>query len=278
MRLTMRPILPLVFLLLLVPSLASAQGNIRDRDRDTERNRDTDRNRGDRGRGGWRQYSEKGCIGGSQCKKNGTRITIALEDAPVLGVRFFAHDSIGTRADGKLNVRLDDTSVASYVDVQRDGKRHELDVDNIRGSRLVISTATDDEVEIRDIEVLYGSRRRSNDDDRGGYGGPREVRDEGGCIGGDECGGRRARIRIPLRDRTVDTIRFYARDDVGTRAGGKLRVRIDDEILSYSLDIPRDGKTFTVDGEGKSGEYLYIEPAEDDEVVVKDVRVTFSRD
>jgi hypothetical protein len=243
------------------------EGNIRDRERDGR----------DRGRAGWRQYSERGCIGGSQCKKNGTRITIALDDAPVLGVRFFAHDSIGTRADGKLNVRIDDTSVASYVDVQRDGKRHEFDVDNVRGSRLVISTATDDEVEIRDIEVLYGNRRGGGGGG-GGYGGGREVRDEGGCIGGDECGGRRSRIRIALRDRTVDQIRFFARDDVGTRAGGKLRIRIDDEILSYSLDIPRDGKTFTIDGEGKSGEYLYLEPAEDDEVVIKDVRVTFERD
>ncbi|MEA2489969.1 MAG: hypothetical protein QOH21_1761 [Acidobacteriota bacterium] len=272
----MRRFLPFVFLLVLVPSLAFAQeGNIR------ERNRDAERRGGDRGRAGWRQYPEHGCIGGSQCKKNGTRITIALEDAPVLGVRFFAHDSVGTRADGKLNVRIDDTSVASYVDVQRDGKRHEFDVDNVRGSRLVISTANDDEVEVRDIEVLYGSRRRSNDDDddRGGYGrGGRELRDEGGCIGGDECGGRRARIRIALRDRSVDSIRFYAHDSVGTRANGKLRIRIDDEIVSYSLDVPRDGKTFTIDGEGKSGQYLYIEPAEDDEVVVKDVRVTFGRD
>ena len=273
----MRRFLPLLFLLVLVPSLAFAQGNIRDRNRDAERNRN------DRGRAGWRQYPERGCIGGSQCKKNGTRITIALEDAPVLGIRFYAHDSVGERADGKLNVRIDDTSVASYVDVQRDGKRHEFDVDDVRGSRLVISTANDDEVEIRDIEVLYGSRRRSYDDDddrddRGGYGRGREVRDDGGCIGGDECGGRRARIRISLRDRTVDQIRFYARDDVGTRASGKLRIRVDDEILSYSLDIPRDGKMFTIDGEGKSGEYLYLEPAADDEVVIKDVRVTFERE
>ncbi|HEX6159828.1 MAG TPA: hypothetical protein VF111_06655, partial [Thermoanaerobaculia bacterium] len=185
---------------------------------------DRDRGRGDRGRSGWRKYSESGCIGGAECRKNGTRITIALDDAPVLGVRFHAHDSIGTRADGKLTVRIDDTAVASYVDVARDGKRHEFDVDNLRGQRLVISTANDDEVEIRDVEVLYGSRRSSRDDDdyRGG-GGPREIRHEGSCIGGDQCGGRRARIRIPLRDRAVASIRLYARDDVGERAGGELR-------------------------------------------------------
>jgi hypothetical protein len=99
----------------------------------------------------------------------------------------------------------------------------------------------DDEVDIRDIEVLYG-RSRGRGGDRWGQ---NEITHEGGCIGGSECGGRRARIRI------------------------------DDEILEYSLDIPREGRTFTIDGKGIDGDYLYIEPAEDDEVVVRDIRVRF---
>ena len=98
---------------------------------------------------------------------------------------------------------------------------------------------------------------------------------EGECIGGEECGGRRARIRIPLDGRPVESIRLYARDDVGTRAGGELRIRIDDEILEYALDIPREGRTFTIDAKNMAGEYLVIEPAEDDEVVVRDIRVRF---
>lgn len=232
----------------------------------------------DRGRprdrdAGWRGYPRAaGCIGGDECAKNGDRITVPLEDAPVLGVRFHAHDSIGQRADGKLSVRIDDTQIGFYIDVQRAGKRHELDVEDLYGKRLVIEAANDDEVEIKDIEVLYGRRGRR----RGGPDGPREVTHEGECIGGDDCGGRRARIRIALHGRAVEQIRFYARDDVGTRAGGELRIRIDDEIISYSLDIPREGRTFTVDGENTAGEYLYIEPASDDEVVIKDVRVRFA--
>ncbi|HEX8169905.1 MAG TPA: hypothetical protein VF824_05115 [Thermoanaerobaculia bacterium] len=223
--------------------------------------------------GGWRSYpNANGCIGGDECRKNGTRITIALEDAPVLGVRFFAHDNVGTRADGKLTVKIDDTTVGWYIDVQRNGKRHELDVDNIRGSRLVIATANDDEVEVRDIEVLYGVRTR------GGQRYEREITHEGGCIGGDECGGSRARIRIALYGRPVESIRFYARDDIGTRAGGELRVRIDDEVLRDYLDIPREGRVFTIDGRHLAGDYLYIEPAEDDEVVVRDVRVRFGEE
>jgi len=226
------------------------------------------------GSAGWRSYpTAAGCIGGDECRKNGKRITVALEDSPVLGIRFYAHDNIGQRADGKLSVRIDNTTVSSYIDVQRNGKRHEIDVESVRGTRLVIETSNDDEVEIRDVEVLYGRARR------GGSGNwQREATHEGGCIGGSECGGRRARIRVPIYGRTVLSIRFYARDDVGTRAGGELRIRVDDEVIQDYLDIPREGRTYTFDGRGIAGDYVYIEPASDDEVMVRDVRVTFVQD
>ncbi len=228
--------------------------------------------RGGRGGGGpgWRSYpNASGCIGGDGCRQNGTRITIPLEEAPVLGIRFHAHDNVGKRADGKLSVRIDDTTIGWSIDVQRNGKRHDVEVDNVRGTRLVIETANDDEVEVSDVEVLYGRR--------GGVGsnGPREIEHEGGCIGGSECGGRRNRIRVALRDYPVESIRFYARDDVGTRAGGELRIRIDEEILRDYLDIPREGRTFTIDGKGLVGEYLIIETTEDDEVVIRDIKVKF---
>lgn len=227
--------------------------------------------RRDRGAGGWREYSRAAaCIGGDDCSENGDRITIALERAPVLAVRFHAHDSIGERADGKLSVRIDDTTIGFYIDVQRAGKRHELDVENLTGSKLVIETESDDEVEIREIAVLYGRSGDSRDRQL-----PRELTHDGGCIGGSDCGGRRSRIRIPLDGRSVETVRLYARDDVGARAGGELRIRIDDEILEYALDIPREGRTFTIDGDGHAGDHLIIEPASDDEVVIRDVRVRF---
>jgi hypothetical protein len=147
-------------------------------------------------------------------------------------------------------VRIDDTNIGFYIDVQRNGKLHELDVSNIVGSKLVIETASNDEVDVKDIEVLYGRGGNGGGGPRGGGGwggGPREITNEGGCIGGGECGGRSARIRISLNGRPVESLRFYARDDVGTRAGGELRIRIDDETLEYSLDIPREGRTFTID-------------------------------
>lgn len=253
--------------------------------------RDHDNDRGNSGGGGWqrggggnregwRTYDRAGtCIGGAECRQNGNRITIALDDQPVLGIRFNAHDNVGTRADGKLNVRIDDHSVASYVDVARDGKRHEFDVDNLVGSKLVISTANDDEVVISDIAVLYGHGDGGRSYDSGAhersYGAERETRNSGACIGGSECGGSRAKIRIALHGASVTSVRFFAHDSVGAKAGGELRVRIDDEILRDYIDIPRDGRTFNIDAHHISGDWLIIETAADDEVVVKDIRVTY---
>ena len=229
-------------------------------------------------REGWRNYERAGtCIDGNDCRQNGNRITIALDDQPVLGIRFNAHDNVGTRADGKLNVRIDDHSIASYVDVARDGKRHEFDVDGIIGSKLVISTATDDEVTISDVAVLYGrgGGRGYDSGSSRGYGSERETRNSGGCIGGNECGGSRAKIRIALHGGSVSSVQFFAHDSVGTKAGGELRVRVDNEILRDYIDIPRDGRTFNIDGHHISGDWLIIETASDDEVVVKDVKVTY---
>ncbi|HYK01899.1 MAG TPA: hypothetical protein VE974_09090 [Thermoanaerobaculia bacterium] len=224
------------------------------------------RDRGD----GWRRYAQAdACIGGNECRKNGNRITIALEDRPVLGVRFWASDEIGPKAGGVLNVRIDDTTVESYIDIKREGRRHELDVDNVEGSRLVIETGSNDEVDVKEIEVLYARGRRGGG---GNYGG-RELTHEGGCIGGTECGGSKSRIRIALNGRAVESIRLYAHDEVGPKAGGELRIRIDDQIVEYALDVKREGRTVTIDSKGVFGDYLYIEPATSDEVVVKDVRV-----
>lgn len=232
----------------------------------------------------WRQYPDHGCIGGDECRRNGRRITVGLDNAPVIGVKFFAHDNIGQRADGKLTVRIDGQIIANYVDVQRNGKLHQFDVARLVGDRLVIETATDDEVEIRDIEVLYTDRgydrgrdRDRDYDDRRGDRYDRDYGEEGGCIGGSECGGRRSRIRIPLRDRRVRSVTFFAHDNVGSRAGGELRVRIDDEILEDNVDIERNGRELSFDGHGARGRYLVIEPVSDDEVVVKDIRVRYER-
>ena len=125
--------------------------------------------------------------------------------------------------------------------------------------------------------MLYGR------DERGGHSrgswkrGGGVFDEQGGCIGGDECGGTRAQIRIRLKDRPVQSVTFYAHDDVGTRAAGQLRVRIDDEIIEDYIDIRREGKSHTINGKKLTGRYLIIEPAADDEVVVEDIRVRYEQ-
>ena len=230
--------------------------------------------------GGWRAYpGVGGCIGGDECRRNGTRITIALEDAPVLGIRFHAHDAIGQRAEGRLKVRIDGEDIDPYLDVQRAGRLHDFEVDNLHGSRLVIETATDDEVHIKDIEVLYKRDGRNDEDFRDdSRGDSREVTDEGKCIGGSQCGGNGTRIRIPIYSRPVNNIRFFARNRSGARAGAELSIRIDENVLESAVDVDQGGPTYIIDGKSIQGSYLIIEPAGDSEVEVKHIRVRFEDD
>lgn len=228
------------------------------------------------GRPGWRHYPEDGrCIGGRECRQNGTRITITLDNMPVTGIRFHARDDIGARADGRLKVRIDDHVISSYIDIERRGRDHEFDVDNVYGSKLYIETANDDEVDVSDIQVQYGRDEEDMPRRHSWKRGSGMIEEEGGCIGGDECGGSRARIRLRLKDRPVRTITFYAHDDIGARAAGQLRIRIDDQIVEDHIDIRREGKTHTITVNKLTGRYLYIEPAADDEVDVEDIAIRY---
>ncbi len=265
-----------------ISQIAVLYGSLRghvDRPRRDRDDRDDDRRGGRNSGGGWRAYPRAaGCIGGTDCRRNGDRLTIALEDAPVLGVRFYAHDSVGQRADGQLSVRIDDEVIESYIDVKREGKRHEIEVEEKYGTRLVIEADNDDEVDIKDVEVLYGRGSRRGGGGGGGFGGGprgREMTHEGGCIGGSTCGGRNSRIRIPIYGRPVESLRFYARDDIGDRADGSLQIRIDDETITYSLDIKREGRTHEIYTKNIAGDFLIIEPSGNDEVEVKDIRIRF---
>lgn len=221
---------------------------------------------------GWKSYEDAGaCIGGERCSRNGTRIVVNLDRKPVRGVRFWAHDDIGSKSGGKLDIRLDGEVLASYVDVERRGGSFEYEVDGIVAERLTIEAVTRDEVEVSEIEVLYGGKSTTNDPTCKG----RCEGSQGGCIGGDRCGGSTARVRVHLENRPVQSVSFYGHDDVGSKHGGKARVRIDDQVLVQSLDILKDGDTYVIDALGFRGDYLYIEAATADEIIVTDVKVRY---
>lgn len=218
----------------------------------------------------WTSYKTDGrCIGGSECRANGSRIVIRLENDPVLAVRFRAHDAIGTRAEGKLNVEIDSESVAYYEDVPRDGRLFEYDLPGVPARKLTIEAATDDEVNVSDIEVMY--------DRRGNWWEvptPEPQRLEN-CIGGEQCGGSSASIRIRLTRRPVREVSFRAHDRVGGRSDGRLRIRIDDQVIAAGVDVPKDGQKYRFSVDGVTGHELIIEPDANDEVVVEGIDVRY---
>src|SRR5215212_4798390 len=76
----------------------------------------------------------------------------------------------------------------------------------------------------------------------------------GGCIGGSTC--KERRLRIPLEDRPVVAVRFRAHDQIGMKAEGVLRVKIDGNTVRDYIDIPRKGETFTIEVDELRGRYL----------------------
>ncbi|HEX9945195.1 MAG TPA: hypothetical protein VGG03_24555 [Thermoanaerobaculia bacterium] len=221
---------------------------------------------------GWEPYAEEGgCIGGSRCGDQGDAIRIPLEDAPVQGVRFRAHDDVGETSDGRLRVRIDAAAVASDLDVAKGGDLYELPVNGLRGRFLIIETRTDDEVVVEDIEVRYNGLRR-----------PRQRREwraypeEAGCIGGERCRDQGRAIRIPLEDARVYGVRFHAHDNVGPRTRGHLRVRIDSRSIAQDIDVPRAGESYNLLLSGLRGRFLVFEALTSEEVVVEDIEVQYA--
>src|SRR5688572_21456442 len=161
----------------------------------------------------WKPSPRSGCIGGSTCPER--RLRVELEDKPVLAVRFRAHDQIGTKAEGVLRMKIDGNTVDGHIDIPRRGETFTVEVDELRGRYLVFEPATNDEVEISEVAVLYGSTRRvpPRRDDYDNPRGPRGGGPRGGgwrsypgaaaCIGGDECRRNGDRITIALDDAPV---------------------------------------------------------------------------
>lgn len=108
----------------------------------------------------WKPYPESsGCIGGERCSDQGRAIHVPLEDAPVWGVRFLAHDNVGPRTRGHLRVRVDRRTLARDIDVLRAGEVYTLQVEGVRGHALIFEAIANDEVVVQDIEVQYAGLR-----------------------------------------------------------------------------------------------------------------------
>ncbi len=101
------------------------------------------------------------CIGGDSCGSYyGETLSLPLDARPVVAVRFYAHDRVGSASGGKLRVLLDDVVVRDDVDVKKDGSGFEIDLHGRRGRHLELRAITDDEVVVETVKVLYGRKGR----------------------------------------------------------------------------------------------------------------------
>ena len=65
--------------------------------------------------------------------------------------------------------------------------------------------------------------------------------------------------------------------DSGAPAAEKLRVSVDGEALRDYIDVRQNGRDYDIDGHGMRGHWLVFEPASDDEVVIRRIRVHYER-
>ena len=209
----------------------------------------------------WSERETGGCFGGRECSRQGY-LEIALESAPVLAVRFFAHDDVGGRTDGRLRVRIDDRVLERDLTLERGGRSYLLDGYRYRGRFLIFEALTDDEVVVEDIEIEYADRSGASgrgdysEDWQDGAGGWSRYRMRELCIGGSLCSEHRLEVR--LLDEPIRAVRFFAHDDVGARRKGRLRVTLDHDVLTARLDIEKRGRTYHLEASGQYARYLLI--------------------
>ncbi len=218
---------------------------------------------------GWRDYPEAAaCIGGSRCGGDAAVVAISLEDAPVVGIRFSAHDDVGSHRNGRLRLEVDGRRIAEIGEITRLATPHEIALDGLRGQRLVIAPAADDEVVIAEVAVRYGSQREPAQ--------PWTPYPEAKvCFGGSRCAEQGNHVIVSLKDQPISGVRLRAHDDVGNVTKAHLQLRIDGTVIAHDLDIQRSGSSFEVELGGIRGEQLVVTTLTDDEAVISELAVRY---
>lgn len=95
------------------------------------------------------------------------------------------------------------------------------------------------------------------------------------CVGGERCG-RFSALRFELDTRPVEAVRFEAHDDIGSSFEGRIRIRIDGQVIVESLPVDRQERPFRIGASELVGRMLILEPAADDEVVISRIEVGYA--
>ena len=218
---------------------------------------------------GWQPYPNVGgCIGGSRCGGSASVISLDLAEAPVLGVRWKAHDDVGSLTNGQLRLLIDGQLMAEIERVERIAGWHEIRLDGLRGHQLVIAPGTDDEVVISDISVRYGSGEMEQASWT-------DFPTAHGCFGGSRCADRGNHVAVALDNRPISGVRLRIHDNVGNNTGAHVQLRIDDVVIAHNLDVERSGSVFQIDLAGVHGQMLVVEALSDDEAVIEELAVRY---
>jgi hypothetical protein len=102
---------------------------------------------------GWRSLiQEPACIGGRLCADSGAELRFDLGGAGIKALRLVLHDRVGSLANGRLRVAVDDR-VLETIDVPDTATAIELGLDGTPGRWLLLRAVADDEVVLERVEV-----------------------------------------------------------------------------------------------------------------------------
>lgn len=233
--------------------------------------------------GRWKTLQrQETCIGGSRCGGYVDTLRLATAPRPIAAVRFYAHDDVGRHFNGRLRIEIGRQIIADGISITRRGRWHEVDAHGARGRDLTLTALANDEVVVRDVEVLYAGRGASDRGPREGslnrHGDQWRTVSDGACIGGRQCRDRNGDfLEVALSGRPVHGVRFFAHDQVAGIARGALRVRLGHRVLEPRLEIDDHGRWYHLEIGGVPARYLTFEAAANDEVVIEQIEVLYGR-
>ena len=113
---------------------------------------------------GWKQtgYFYGQCIGGHHCpgyrRHHHKKFSIDLKDEmEIQRIVFYAHDGVGRTNIAKVNIYVDDHSVAENIDIKRRGAYHTINLDRVFGRHITFEETGNDEAVIQRITVNYSA-------------------------------------------------------------------------------------------------------------------------
>lgn len=210
-------------------------------------------------------YFDGGCFGGSKCSQTDSinlpnpYKLVLKKRRKIHSIRFFAHDKVGAQTNAKLKIVVNGVVIKKNVDIKANGSYHEIPV-GMRGKRIRLR-AKNDEIVIRDIEVDVGKKSTPS------------FPSSGICLGGSKCpSGKNSTFTIYTQGEYVNSLNFYAHDNVGSSKNGRVHIYVDGDLYESNIDIKKAGSYHSIDIYDYVTE-IQIVASKADEVVIKELAI-----